>query len=902
MTNDRQPGEPAPPRNPSQAAGQHGRDTPLNQHTPSAPGGAESRGLVLAPGMRPLPDYELVQLLGRGGFGEVWKARGAGGFDVALKFVRLGDQGGRIELRFLELMKNVRHAHLLALFGAWQIERLLIIAMELGDRTLLDRLREVNAQGRAGIPGAELLEYMREAAKGIDYLNEYRHPAAGQVVGIQHKDVKPQNLLLVGGTVKVADFGLARLLTHTITNATGNMTPAYAAPEFLSGQATRWSDQYCLAVSYCQLRGGRLPFEGTPIQVMAGHATQPPDLSMLPAGERPAVARALAKKPPERWPSCRAFVQALTARPAVAAAPPRREERTARTPQLIERPKETPPPSRPRKSSLTGAVALLVAVAMSVVIGLVFVLNSSTPPAEAPPPPVAGSGSTLRPSPDSARKDKDPSPPSRDNRPKPVATLELLAAAELTLTAGKSQVLEVRVQRGHFQGPVELTADELPAKVRVRRVTLDADQNVARMEFTADAAAPPGRHVVRINGQGGTLGATRTTTLEVKAVPALTLATLKSVTVERGKTCSFAVRLKRQNCTAPVTLSVRDLPPGVRMLAAPVMLKGDAARIQLVVDAGVPVGESVIRVVGAAGELTAETTLRLRVTGVRAGRRVPIDRYIPADAELVVHVNVRQILNSPLARKHLLPRVEKGLKDNPAIQQTFTRLDLDPLKDVTGITVTNAGVDGTRFQVVFHGKFNVDKIQKVAETGIFKSTDVAGKKLYSIEGTPPSIYFAFASARALVVSLHKDYVVDALVGKTRTVNQALAAAIAAADFQPSAWAAMLLTDEMKKAATKSGNSAAPFLSKIETVIGGVNVTDAVAVSLRLKTTDAKAAREVADLTAATVKASGEGVKGTAAVLLDELMKTLKVNTENADVNIRFQFRGEIIEKIEGLSR
>jgi formylglycine-generating enzyme required for sulfatase activity len=267
---------------------------------------------VLAAGVRPLPEYELVRRLGRGGFGEVWRARGPGGFEVALKFVRLGEQAGTVELRALELMKGVRHGNLLPMFGAWQRDDLLIVAMELADRTLLDRLREALRQGLVGIPGDELLEYLREAAKGLDHLNTYRD-AAGTAAGIQHKDVKPQNLLLVGGTVKVADFGLAKLLAHTMTSAGAGMTPGYAAPEFFRWQASRWSDQYSLAVSYCQLRGGRLPFDGSPAEVMIGHLLHPPDLSMVPEVERAAVARALAKEPAQRWPSCRAFVAALQA-------------------------------------------------------------------------------------------------------------------------------------------------------------------------------------------------------------------------------------------------------------------------------------------------------------------------------------------------------------------------------------------------------------------------------------------------------------------------------------------------------------------------------------------------------------------------------------------------------------
>ena len=109
-----------------------------------------------------------------------------------------------------------------------------------------------------------------------------------------------------------------------------SMTPAYAAPELFDGQASGKSDQYSLAVSYCQLRGGRLPFNGSAIQLMACHLSGTPDLSMLPAEEQPIVARALAKDPADRWPDCRTFVTALTraamrepVASAVAPAPPK---------------------------------------------------------------------------------------------------------------------------------------------------------------------------------------------------------------------------------------------------------------------------------------------------------------------------------------------------------------------------------------------------------------------------------------------------------------------------------------------------------------------------------------------------------------------------------------------------
>ena len=74
----------------------------------------------------------------------------------------------------------------------------------------------------------------------------------------------------------MADFGLARVLENSTTGHTGSMTPSYAAPEFFDRKTSSQSDQYSLAITYCHLRGGRLPFEGHPAAVMAGHICASP--------------------------------------------------------------------------------------------------------------------------------------------------------------------------------------------------------------------------------------------------------------------------------------------------------------------------------------------------------------------------------------------------------------------------------------------------------------------------------------------------------------------------------------------------------------------------------------------------------------------------------------------------
>ena len=280
---------------------------------------------VPAQGAEPLPGFRLVSWIGGGGSGEVWRAIGPGGFPVALKLVRLSEGGAKIEtrspevarklrvanLRSIELMRHFRHPNLMTMFGAWARDGLLIIGMELADRTLLDRFDEARAEGLSGIPMPELLDVMTQAARGIDHLNAPRSPADGVArPGVQHGDIKPHNLLMVGDAVKVGDFGLAMPLDSE-TGRAGSLTPSYAAPELYQGRISGRSDQYALAASYCQLRGGRLPFEGSPWVVTLGHCSGEPDLTMLPEPERPIVARALAKAPEDRWPDCRSFVAAI---------------------------------------------------------------------------------------------------------------------------------------------------------------------------------------------------------------------------------------------------------------------------------------------------------------------------------------------------------------------------------------------------------------------------------------------------------------------------------------------------------------------------------------------------------------------------------------------------------------
>jgi hypothetical protein len=260
------------------------------------------------PDAEPIAGYRLVAPLGGGGFGEIWKCVGPDGRCRAIKIVHgdlaATDPGRRTaeqELHGLRLIGELHHPCLLALERFDVADGRLLIVMELADGSLWDWFRNCRDRGLSGIPRDELLRCLADAADGLDALRD---------AGLQHLDVKPQNLLRVAGRGKVGDFGLVRELRSGRAGA--GASPAYSAPETFAGKLSPHCDLYGLAIVYQELLTGTPPFSGaTAEQYAVNHLNEPPNLSALPPADRRVVGRALAKKPTDRFPSCAAFIRAL---------------------------------------------------------------------------------------------------------------------------------------------------------------------------------------------------------------------------------------------------------------------------------------------------------------------------------------------------------------------------------------------------------------------------------------------------------------------------------------------------------------------------------------------------------------------------------------------------------------
>lgn len=266
--------------------------------------------------MTALGKYELLDKIGEGGFGVVYKARDPL-LDrlVAVKILnadlaRAPDFVERFR-REAKLAASLRHPNIVTVIEVGEQEGRYYIVMEyLDGPSLAEQLRD-----NKPVLLRKAVEILEPLADALDYAH---------AKGMIHRDVKPGNVILSdsGRRPVLTDFGLVKS-TFDVGSATttGVMigTPEYMAPEQITGgDPVPATDQYALGILAYQMVTGHVPFTGrTPYEIQTGHVTrQLPDPRQdnpsLPEGIVPILKRVLGKNPVARYSSCREFIKALS--------------------------------------------------------------------------------------------------------------------------------------------------------------------------------------------------------------------------------------------------------------------------------------------------------------------------------------------------------------------------------------------------------------------------------------------------------------------------------------------------------------------------------------------------------------------------------------------------------------
>jgi WD40 repeat protein/tRNA A-37 threonylcarbamoyl transferase component Bud32 len=368
-----------------------------------------------------LGQYVLLDVIGEGGMGKVYKARQRSlGRVVALKVIRqerlTNTDAVRRFQRETRATSQMSHPNIVRAVDADQIGDTLFIAMEYVDGIDLSKL--VKRDGP--MPIGQACEFIRQGALGLQHAHE---------CGLVHRDVKPSNLIVTRtgpqgagfGLVKILDLGLARAVEPSLADMTATLTHAgcvIGTPDYISPEQARdsrtvdiRSDLYSLGCTLYYLLTAQVPFPGgTGMEKLFKHQLEaPPPLpqlrSGLPRGLVNVVVSLMAKKPEERPQTpaeaavlLQAFAQTNQAMPAVrsqALKPTQTAAETDATPRSF-RTRGAPPPSnvpaKPKRRLLLGLAVLTGGLLLAA--GVAFVLfssSSSTATHPAPTGPFANS-------------------------------------------------------------------------------------------------------------------------------------------------------------------------------------------------------------------------------------------------------------------------------------------------------------------------------------------------------------------------------------------------------------------------------------------------------------------------------------------------------------------------------
>jgi serine/threonine protein kinase len=292
-----------------------------------------------------LGDYELLGRLGAGGMGTVYLGRGRDGRRVAVKTIRAefawdNQLRGRFRSEVNRLRQVPPFCTAAVLDADADHDPPYLVVDYVAGPSLAQEIRQNGPLGPDLLPGVVI---------GLTAALAAIHGA-----GVVHRDLKPNNVLITFGSVKVIDFGIARPVDHTSHHTESGQligTVEYMAPESFDttagGPVTSAADIFAWGVLVTYAATGRTPFTGdTPPATALRIATQPPDLSDLTGVLRDLVSRALAKRPEDR-PTARELLEVLLGMAPVAAArrrpaPPQPARPGPRLP-AVARP-TTPPP------------------------------------------------------------------------------------------------------------------------------------------------------------------------------------------------------------------------------------------------------------------------------------------------------------------------------------------------------------------------------------------------------------------------------------------------------------------------------------------------------------------------------------------------------------------------------
>jgi hypothetical protein len=308
-------------------------------------------------------------------------------------------------------------------------------------------------------------------------------------------------------------------------------------------------------------------------------------------------------------------------------------------------------------------------------------------------------------------------------------------------------------------------------------------------------------------------------------------------------------------------------------------------------------------------------------------RAADIDRYLPADTEVVSIVNVRQILSSALVKQIGVDKIRDLIKQSDELNEVLKDLKLDLLKDVDRIVsaAPSAGEQDKGLNII-HGRFDLEAFRARAEKAakdnkdilkIQKVKDGQGSEhtIYevslgdAIPGLPggQTMYVGFASKNVILVAASKDYLIDGLrvkpdATKPALKNKALADLLSRIDEKQSLSMAVIGEALTRGELPGVPDDVKDVLKKITAGQFGLTVTDGIKLEVSVNTKEAEDAKKIRDqvnngLNLAIAGAAAFAMQEPKLNIIVDFLKSVKVTTREKNVSLKAELTGEDLGKI-----
>jgi hypothetical protein len=294
-------------------------------------------------------------------------------------------------------------------------------------------------------------------------------------------------------------------------------------------------------------------------------------------------------------------------------------------------------------------------------------------------------------------------------------------------------------------------------------------------------------------------------------------------------------------------------------------------------------------------------------------------KYLPGDTELVVTLNLKQMLDSPVAKqyKELIDKargeIQRQLQNHQAAQE-LEKAGFDLLRDLHGVTIaSNGGKDLSDMFLVVEGNFDEEKINGVAEEAAGKAPEalkiskIAGKKVYEI--TPPGekrIYACLINEKTLVVSPTEDALKDAISGSARkgmkdNFRSLLKTTSNKQSFSFAATGAAL-SKLVENAPVPNAEMVAGTLQQIDGLTAAITLTKDIQFQLGINAKDQEAAKKTADggnfgLIMIRTMVQQKAKEDERLLPLVDVAKTLRISSDGNNVLLRGEVTLDNLQKL-----